>query len=97
MKKRHCLAFTAFAPDHAGSVALRVDAPPAEVRAQPFRRDGVKPVARETANLIEAFPGILLPLQTLDSLRFRFLVSFSHKKKNPSPAFSGDGFEICRC
>ena len=84
---RHRLPFPAFAPDYAGSVALRVDAPPAEVRAQPFRRDGIESVARETANLLEAFPGILLPLQALDSLRFRFLVSFSHKKEKPIASF----------
>src|SRR5260370_29790882 len=58
----HRLAFAAFAPDHAGSVALRLNTPPAEVRAQPFRWNGVKPGARETANFIESFPGILFPL-----------------------------------
>src|SRR6202035_4168822 len=38
-EKRHGFPFTTVAATHAGAVALRIDAPPAEIRAKPFWRD----------------------------------------------------------
>src|ERR1700739_4574381 len=54
-------------------VTLCVDAPPAEVSADPFRRDGTESFAGKAADLLQTVPRIAGTLQTLDSLRFRFL------------------------
>ena len=80
-----CLAFAVLAADHSGAVPLRVHAPPAEVCAQPFGRDGIEAFAGELADVVEPFPGILFPLQPLDPLCFRFCRCschriFGHKK-----------------
>src|SRR6202035_1462828 len=84
-----CLALPAFATDYAGPISLGVHAPPAEVRAHPFRRDGIKSGSREAPNLIERLPRIFLPLQTLDSLCLRLFSRFglSHKNKKPTASF----------
>src|SRR5580692_5340915 len=89
-----CLALAAFSADHTGAVSLRVNAPPAEIGAQPFGRNGIEASSREASNLVERFPRVLLPLQSLDPLCLRLFYRFSlcHKKKNPPPAFSGGGF-----
>src|SRR5207253_11245150 len=39
----------------------------------------------ESANFVEALPGILFPLQAFDFLRFGFFDWICHKKKNPPP------------
>ena len=78
-EERQRLAFAVLAADHSGAVPLRVHAPPAEICAQPFRRDGIEAFAGELADVVEAFPGILLPLQPLDPLRFRFCRCICHR------------------
>src|SRR5579864_1351299 len=67
-------AFAILAADRAHAIALRVDAPPAEINAGPFGQHGGTALAREFANFLERFPGILAALQTLDALRLRFLL-----------------------
>ena len=64
-------ALAAFAPGHARAVPLRVNAPPAEVRA-PFLGDRGAAGAGKGANLVNRVPGILLALQTFGSLRLGF-------------------------
>jgi hypothetical protein len=81
------LALAALPAEHAGPVSLGVNAPPAEVGAEPFGRYRSKPRSREAPDFVERLPRILLALQTLDSLCFRLGYSFRHKKKNPPPAF----------
>src|SRR5580704_7719452 len=76
-KVRHGLALAARAADHSQTVALRVNAPRPEIRANPFRRNRRKAVARKRTNLVEMLPGILRALQTLDALRFGFF-DFAH-------------------
>src|SRR5437763_7232201 len=69
---RQSFAFAIPPADDAGSVALGVHAPPAEIRAQPLRRDRTESLAREPADLVEALRRVLLALQPFDSLRIRF-------------------------
>src|SRR5260221_14442496 len=84
------LAFAIVPADHAGAVALRVDAPGTKIRTQPFRWNRSVTLPRKPPDLIEMLPGILLPFQSLDALRFAFL-DFAHlppwnsaqKTKNP--------------
>src|SRR6185295_5921616 len=59
------------------AVALRVDAPPAEVGADPLGRDGFEAAPGVGAQLVQRLPGVLLALQAFDSLCF----GFGHKKK----------------
>src|ERR1700758_3627388 len=80
---RQCLAFAAVPSDYAGAVSLGIYAPPPEIGAEPLRRDRLKAFARKTANFVEALPGILLPLQTLDSLCLRLFGWICHKKEKP--------------
>ena len=58
MKIWHGFAFTAVASNHTGTVSLRIDSPPAEVRAQPFRRDRGVAFTGEAADFRETLPGI---------------------------------------
>src|SRR6202158_235015 len=85
-KERRRFAFAILAADHAGAVALRVNAPRTKIRAQPFEWNRSVPLPRKRANLIEMLPGIFLAFQSLDALRFGFL-HFAHrdapKTKNP--------------
>src|SRR5216683_665658 len=76
-KERRRLAFAILAADHADAVALRVDAPRAKIRAEPFRRNRSVALPRKRADLIEMLPGILLAFQPLHALRFGFL-DFAH-------------------
>src|SRR5258707_2495614 len=76
-KERRRLAFAILAADHADAVALRVDAPRAKIRAEPFRRNRSVTLPRKRADLIEMLPGILLAFQPLHALRFGFL-DFAH-------------------
>src|SRR5271165_4911808 len=56
-----------------------VHAPETEISAQPF--GGMDPCPlRECANCVEALPGILLLLEPLDALRFRFLHCLRHRQ-----------------
>src|SRR5467141_2515316 len=55
------LALAALAGDYACAVSLGVDAPPAEIRAQPFRRNRLESLAGKAAYFVEGLPGILLP------------------------------------
>ena len=73
------LPFSVLAADHADAVALGVHAPPAEICSQPFGRDGIEAFAGKLADVVKAFPRILLPLQALDPLRLRFFNCVCHK------------------
>ena len=90
-EERQRLAFAVLPADHAGAVALRVNAPPAEISAQPLGSDGIEAFAGELADVVEAFPRILLALQALDPLAcsLRFCNCVCHKsfgpQKNPPP------------
>src|ERR1700730_8219062 len=93
------LAFAVLAPDHAGAIPLGVHAPPAEICAQPLGRDGAKTLAGKSPDFIEAFPRILLPLQSLDSLRSRLCPRICHRsfdQKKPPPADRTGGGYKCR-
>jgi len=83
----HGLALAALAADRADAVALRVDPPPSEVRAQPLWRDGVPALAREALDVGVGLPGILLALEPLDPLRLRLFQGLTHcylqKTKKP--------------
>src|SRR5215470_9038217 len=74
----HRLALTARAPDCAHAVALGVDPPPAEVRVEPFGRNGLPSLTRETLDLRVSRPGIELALEPLGSLRLRLLYRLAH-------------------
>ena len=78
-EEREGLPFSVLAADHAHSITLGVNAPPAEICAQPFGRDGVEAFAGELADIVEPFPGIFLALQALDPLGFCFLDCVCHK------------------
>ena len=85
---RHGLAFAVLAADDADAVALRVNAPRAEVGAHPLRRNRRKARTRELLDLVEMLPGVLLALQSLDALCFRFFdfrSSLVSLWKNPCP------------
>ena len=81
-KKRHGLAFAVLAACHAQSIALRIHAPRAKVRAQPFRWNGVKPIPRKLLNLVEMIPGVLGTFQALDALRLGFGFAFPTRVRN---------------
>ena len=99
------LPFPVFPADHAGAVALGVHTPPAEICAQPFRGDGIEAFAGELADVIQAFPGILLPLQPLHPLGLGFghcrcchcvcHRSFGPQKNPPPVECTGGGYD-CR-
>jgi hypothetical protein len=63
-------AFAIFTANYAEAVALRVDAPSAEIRADPLRRDGGVAAAGELANLVKMVPGILFAFEAIDALGF---------------------------
>src|SRR5713101_2027162 len=101
---RQSLPFAALSADNARAIPLRVNAPPAEIRAQPLGWDRLKALTREPTDFLEAIPGILFPLQPLDSLRFRLFDRICHKrisgrqKKNPPPVMpTGGGFDKAGC
>ena len=86
---RQCFALATFSADHAGTVSLRVHAPPAKIGAEPFGWNGIKSGSREASNLVEGLPRIFLPLQALNALRLRFFNRFGlcHKKEKPTASF----------
>src|SRR5215471_21484707 len=55
------LAFAAATAESTGAIPLRVDAPPAEVGLDPLIGDSCMAMQSELADLIDAFPWILLP------------------------------------
>ena len=65
-------AFAALAAGYARTVALGVNAPPAEIGADPFGRDGVESIASEAPDFFQALPWIHGALQAFDPLRCRF-------------------------
>src|SRR5215469_10997890 len=75
-------ALAALATDRANAVALRVNPPPLEINAGPFRRNAAAALERELTDLGDALPRILLALQPLYALRFglfRFLCCLWHR------------------
>ena len=70
-------AHAALAAGDARAVALGVNAPPAEVGADPFGGNGIEAFAGEAADFVQAFPRILCALQALDSLCRSFLLGLS--------------------
>ena len=60
--------FTAGAADYAEAVALGVNAPGAEVGAEPFGRNGIVAEASEIANFVEMIPGVFFAFETFDAL-----------------------------
>jgi len=73
------LALPALAADRADTVALRVDAPPAEVRGEPLGRDRIPALAREALDVGIGLPGIQLALEPLDPLRLRLFHGLGHQ------------------
>src|SRR5580765_6552045 len=73
------LALAALAADRADAVALRVDAPPAEVRAEPLRGHRVPAFAREPLDVGIGLPRIQLTLEPLDPLCLRLFHGFAHQ------------------
>src|SRR6266852_451862 len=72
------LPLAALPTDRADPVALRVDAPPAEVRAEPLGRDRVPALAREALDVGIGFPGIQLALEPLYTLRLGLFHGLAH-------------------
>src|ERR1051326_9519444 len=65
-------AFPALPTRYARAVALGVNAPPAEISADPFRRDRVESFAGKAADLVQSFPRIFRPLEALGTLCLGF-------------------------
>src|SRR5262249_13397730 len=65
-------AFAIPAADHSAAIALGIDSPAAEVRADPLRRNGLAALAREFTNLVEVLPGVFFALEALDALNLAF-------------------------
>src|SRR5215472_16332624 len=80
--ERLALAATAF--DYPRALSLGVDPPPAEVSAEPFRRDGGEAFTRESPDFVEREPRILFPLQPLHSLRFGLCGCHGPGNKKPT-------------
>ena len=75
-------AFAAFAAGYSGAVSLGVNAPPAEISADPFGRDRLESLAGEAPDFVQALPWIHGALQALDSLCFGFFRCVRHKGRN---------------
>src|SRR6185437_15334227 len=75
---RHCFAFATAAAQRSSAIALRVNAPPAEVCLDPLIRDCGVALCGELADFVEAFPGILLLLKPFGPLGFCFLYRCYH-------------------
>ena len=71
---RHGFALAALTPHGAHPVTLRVHTPRPEIRAQPFGRNGLVPVAGKAPDLFQALPRVLLALEALRALGFCFLL-----------------------
>src|SRR3990172_12883027 len=76
--QRDLAELAARAADRAHAIALRVDPPPAEMRVEPFRRDGVPALAREALDLGIRGPGVERCLEPLRPLRLGFLARLDH-------------------
>ena len=74
---RDSFAFTTRATDDALTVSLSVDTPRAEIRGEPFVRDGFVAEASKFADLVEVLPGIFVVLEALDALSLSFF-AFGH-------------------
>jgi len=72
-EERNGLAFPVFAAGNSRAVALRINAPGAEVGSDPFRRNGIEALASEGANFVEMVPGVLCAFEAFDALGFAFL------------------------
>ena len=72
MKVWRGFAFTAVASNHAGTVSLRIDSPPAGVRAQPFRPDCGVAFTGEAADFRETLQGFTDFFSRWITLRFVF-------------------------
>ena len=70
---RSGLPFSTGATDDAEAIALGVNAPRAEISAEPFGGYGIVALAGEVANFVEMIPGVFFALETLDALGFGFL------------------------
>src|SRR5205085_329597 len=68
---RGASALAAGAADDARAIALRVDAPPAQIRLQPRGRNRLVPRAEIADDLAVGLPRVELALQSLRALRFR--------------------------
>src|SRR5262249_28881075 len=68
----HSLTFATGAAEGARAVTLRVDPPPAEICLDPGLGPRGVALRGEGADLIEAFPGVLLPLESLHLLNLGF-------------------------
>lgn len=74
-EERSGLPFSARAADDAVAVALRVNAPSAEIGGEPFGRNGIVAETGELANFVEMVPSVFLAFETFDALGFGFLYS----------------------
>src|ERR1700704_2638747 len=70
-------ALASYAADSAATIALRVNTPPAEVCFYPGVGNGRESLPRELADFLKTFPGVLLKLEALSPLGFRFLDRYS--------------------
>ena len=65
------LAFATHAPCSAHAIALRIDAPPLEIRTGPLRQHTISALPGELANLVPGLPRILGGLQPFGLLGLR--------------------------
>ena len=78
-EERQGPSLAVLAAHHSRAIALRVDSPPAEVRADPLGWNRVEAFARKPANLGQTVPRIHRALQSFDFLRFGFFDRICHK------------------
>ena len=74
----HGLAFAALAADGTHAVTLRVDAPPAKIRVQPFGGNRIPALAPEPLDLGLGGPRVDCRLEALGPLCLRFLSCLRH-------------------
>src|ERR1700730_95432 len=77
---RECVSDSPLAAKHSRAVTLGVDSPPSEICSNPFRRDGAKAFARETADFLQPQPRVPLTLEPVGFWRLRFCNCVDHKK-----------------
>src|SRR4029077_7104357 len=84
-----CAPHASLAAGNASTVALGVNAPPAEVGADPLGRDRIESLTRKAAYLVQSFPRIHGTLKALRALRrgffFRFCRRIGHVWGNKKP------------
>src|SRR6185437_17001176 len=71
-------ANAALAAEHAVAVSLRINAPPAEIRPHPFRRNCFVSPLGELPDFFQTFPGILCLFQPFRPLRVGFFLFRRH-------------------